>query len=65
MGWLREKCLPTGGLFFVWRPAHGLPHMAKTFRLGMLRGEELLHIIGKEKIESNYPQTRMDARPES
>jgi len=39
--------------------------MAKTFRLGMLWGEELLHIIGKEKIESNYPQTRMDASPES
>jgi hypothetical protein len=39
--------------------------MAKTYRLGMLWGEELFHIIGKEKIESNYPQTRMDARPES
>jgi hypothetical protein len=39
--------------------------MAKTNHVGMLWGEELLHIIGKEKIESNYPQTRMDARPES
>jgi len=31
----------------------------------MLRGEGMFHIIGKEKIESNYPQTRMDASPES
>jgi hypothetical protein len=39
--------------------------MAKTFQLGIWWGEGMFHIIGKEKIESNYPQTRMDARPES